>query len=107
LHGKPVVIDDIVLPEALFAGLTEPMLRQRAGTLYSLYQAEFGLNVIRIEERLRAALATPEQATLLQLAPGAPLLEIRRIAFSYNNQPVEWRISHIDTRQYEYLANEM
>jgi GntR family transcriptional regulator len=104
IDGEPVLVDDIVLPEALFGGLTEAMLRNRPNTLYDLYQSEFGLNVIGIEERVRAALASEPHARLLGIAPGAPLLEVHRVAFSYNQQPVEWRISRVNTERYEYFA---
>lgn len=104
LHDEPVIVDDITLPEALFPGLTEARLRQRPNTLYNLYQIGFGLNVIRIEERLRATLASAVHAELLGIETGAPLLEVRRVASSYNNQPVEWRVSHINTERYEYQA---
>lgn len=104
LRGEPTVIDEITLPEALFPGLTETQLRDRPNTLYNLYQVSFGLNVIRTDERIRATLASAEQAKLLGVEPGAPLLEIHRIAFSYNDQPVEWRMSYINTERHEYFV---
>ncbi len=57
LNDEPVQVDEITLPEALFAGLSAAQLRNRPSTLYSLYQVAYGLNVIRIEERVRATLA--------------------------------------------------
>jgi len=105
LDGEPALVDDITLPEALFAGLTRARLEQRPSTLYNFYQSEFGLNVIRIEERLRAIVADARHAELLGIAPGTPLLQVRRVAFSYNDQPVEWRISNINTERFEYCAS--
>jgi GntR family transcriptional regulator len=105
LGGLPVIVDELYLPGAMFAGLTEQMLRERPNTLYNLYQTGFGLNVIRIEERLRGGLAGAHHAALLQLAPGAPLLEIHRVAFSFNQQPIEYRVSSVDTVNYEYFAS--
>ncbi len=105
LDGEPALIDEITLPEALFAGLTKARLEQRPSTLYNFYQSEFGLNVIRIEERLRATAADDRHAELLGLEPGAPLLLVRRVAFSYNDQPVEWRLSYINTERFEYCAS--
>lgn len=102
LNDEPVQIDEITLPEALFAGLTEGKLRNRPSTLYSLYQVDFGLNVIRISEQVRATLATAEQARILNIKPNAALLEVHRTAFSYNNQPIECRISYLNTQHYEY-----
>jgi GntR family transcriptional regulator len=104
LNDAPVIVDEITLPEALFDGLTEALLRNRPNTLYNLYQARFGLNVIRIEERLRASTASAPHAGLLGIKTGAPLLEVRRVAYSYNDQPIEWRISYVNTEKYEYLS---
>ncbi len=104
LNGEPALVDEITLPEALFAGLTRARIEQRPSTLYNFYQAEFGLNVIRIEERLRSTLASSKHAELLGVEPGAPLLTVRRVAYSYNDQPVEWRISYVNTERYEYCA---
>jgi GntR family transcriptional regulator len=104
LNNEPVIVDEITLPENLFRGFTEQKLRDRPNTLYNLYQREFGVNVIRIEERLRCGLASDEHARLLQLAAGAPLLEIHRVAFSFNQQAIEWRVSYVNTEKYEYYA---
>jgi GntR family transcriptional regulator len=104
LNGEPLLVDEITVPEALFAGLTAATLRHRPSTLYELYQVEFGLNVIRIEERIRSSQASTGHARLLGVAAAMPLLEIHRIAFSYNNRPVERRISYVNTQNYEYLT---
>jgi GntR family transcriptional regulator len=104
LDDAPVIVDEITLPEALFDGLTEALIRNRPNTLYNLYQAHFSLNVIRIEERLRASTASALHARLLGIKTGASLLEVRRVAYSYNDQPIEWRISFINTEKHEYLA---
>lgn len=104
LNDEPVIVDEITLPEALFTGLTEAQLRKRPNTLYNLYQVAYGLNVIRTEERARASAASAAHAKLLGIKTGTPLLEVRRVAYSYNNQPVEWRISRINTERYEYAA---
>lgn len=106
LDDDIVMLDEITLPEALFAGLTEADLRDRPTTLYNLYQDVFGLNVIRTDERLRAGLAEGESASLLGVPSGTPVIELRRIAFSYHDQPVEWRISRLNTEKYEYLVSE-
>jgi len=104
LQEQPVIVDDIVLPEPLFASLTEERIRNRANTLYNLYQTDFGISIIRTEERLRAGTASEKHAALLGIKPGAPILEVRRIALSYEDMPVEWRISYINTEKHEYVA---
>ena len=105
-NDEPTLLDDITLPEALFAGMTEAQLQARPNTLYDFYQRSFGLNVIRIEERLRAAAAGRTHAGPLCIPMGAPLLQIHRLAFSYNDQVIEYRVSHVNTARYEYFRNE-
>jgi GntR family transcriptional regulator len=105
LGGKPVVYDSIVVPANLFRGLTENVYRTREGTIYGLYQARFGINVIRISERLSAETAPQAVAKVLDLATPTPALVIRRIAYTYNDTPVELRVSWVDTREHEYLSD--
>ena len=102
LGGRPAIVDDITLPAALFPGLTEKTFRARDNTIYHLYQSRYGINVLRTDERLRAVVATREVAELLQVAPGAPLLEIRRVALTFRDRPVELRISRVDTTRHDY-----
>jgi GntR family transcriptional regulator len=102
LGGNPVIVDDITLPVALFPGLTERVFAARDNTIYHLYQSRFGINVLRTDERLRAVLATGDTATLLGVASGSPLLEIRRIALTFRDRPVELRVSRVNTAAHAY-----
>jgi GntR family transcriptional regulator len=105
LAGRPVLLDDITLQAARFPGLDESAFRDREGTIYGLYQASYGINVIRISERLSAAAATVQQAAALGLRAGAPALIIRRVAYTYDDTPVEYRVSCVDTRHHDYLSD--
>lgn len=104
LAGNPIMIDDITLAAARFAGLTERQFRGRPSTIYNLYQESFGISVVRTRERLRATPADPDIAALLELGRGAPLLQIRRVAYAYQDEPVEYRVSHVNTAHHEYYA---
>lgn len=106
LHEDKVMVDTIALPEALFSGLSKDQLRKRPSTLYSFYQEMFGINVIGTAERLRVTTADSEHAAWLGLAEGAPLLNVRRVAYSYNQLPIEWRVSRVNTQNYEYIGQE-
>lgn len=103
LQGRPVQLDQITVPQALFPGLDEQTLRSRERTIYALYQSKFGINVIRAEERLRARLCDADTAAALQVKTGDPVLEIQRIAYTFNNVPVETRVSRVNTARHEYL----
>ncbi len=102
LGGSPVIVDDITLPAELFRGLTEKIFVARENTIYHLYQSRYGINVLGTDERLRAALATGEVAALLGVAPGSPLLEVRRVALTFRDRPVELRLSRVNTARHDY-----
>ncbi len=102
LDGRPAILDDITIPAQLFPGLTEKIFLARNNTIYHLYQSRYGINVLRTDERLRAVLASRETAALLRVAPGAPLLEIRRVALTFRDRPVELRLSRVDTSRHDY-----
>ena len=102
LEGRARIVDDIALPAALFPGLTEKIFLARDNTIYHLYQSRYGINVLRTDERLRAVLATTEDARLLAVQAGEPLLEIRRVALTFRDRPVELRVSRVDTSAHAY-----
>lgn len=102
LAGRPTIVDDITLPAALFPGLTEKIFLARDNTIYQLFQSRYGINVLRTDERLRAVLAEGEVAGLLDVQAGSPLLEIRRVALTFRDRPVELRLSRVNTAEHAY-----
>ncbi|HSM20881.1 MAG TPA: GntR family transcriptional regulator [Rubrivivax sp.] len=100
--AQPVVLDDIWLPATLFEGLTAERLSQYRGPRYALFETEFGVRMIRAEEKIRALAAGPEEAAALGLRPGAPLLLVDRLSFTYGDRPVEWRRGLYNTAAHHY-----
>jgi GntR family transcriptional regulator len=99
---RPVVLDDLWLPGTLFKGLTAERLAAWRGPLYRLVEAEFSVQTIRAEEKIRAVAAGPEEAALLELPPGAPLLSVERLTFTYGDRPVELRRGLYHTAAHHY-----
>jgi GntR family transcriptional regulator len=99
-NGTPFIRETITLPEALFPGLVDRP--EVANTLYDLFQKEYGILVMRTDDRLSAIAADAEMATALAIPPGTPLLRIARTAFALDDTPVEWRVSlcHLDRAHY-------
>jgi len=104
LDGVPVIVDDIALPALRFAGLTERQFGERRSTIYNLYQEAFGISVVKTRERVRATPAADASAALLAVTPATPLLQIRRVALTYRDAPVEHRVSLVNTERHEYWA---
>ena len=99
---RAVILDDITLPAELFPGLSEKIFTARDNTIYHLYQSRYGINVLRTDERLRAVIAGADAAQHLRVHPGAPLLEIRRVALTFRDRPVELRLSRVNTAHHDY-----
>ena len=100
--GVPTVVDDIFLPGALFKGLTADLLNGYSGPLYGFLETEFGISMVRAEEKLRAVSADQEISTLLAIPKDTPMLKVDRISFTYADRPVELRVGHYVTDRYHY-----
>jgi GntR family transcriptional regulator len=105
-NGQPVVLDEIWLPATLFKGLTAERLAQYAGPMYGLFETEFGVRMIRAEEKIRAVAADEATAQLLQVPPGTPLLSVERLSHTYGDKPVELRRGLYNTSAH-YYRNEL
>lgn len=74
--GVPVSLDDCWVP----AGLLPPEA-DWTGSLYAMLRAA-GAGITRAEQTVQASGAAPEDAQLLGIAPGAPVLVFHRRSFS-------------------------
>jgi GntR family transcriptional regulator len=104
LDGRPVVHDRISVSAALFRGLTEKRYRERPSTIYRLYQSDFGISILRTRERVRAVPATNEIARVLGIGVGVPVLEVHRVALTFGDRPIEYRVSTIHTAAHDYVS---
>ena len=100
--GVPTILEDIWLPGQAFKGLTASQLADYQGPTYAMFEMDFGVRMVRAEEKIRAVLPDKEQAQLLSVTPAIPLLSVERIAFTYNDVPMELRrgLYRTDTHHY-------
>jgi GntR family transcriptional regulator len=89
--GTPTILEDLWLPGTPFKGLTVERLADYDGPMYGLFETEFGVRMVRAEEKIRAVLPDSEQSKLLQTTAQTPLLSVERIAYTYNDIPMEMR----------------
>jgi GntR family transcriptional regulator len=101
--SEPVVLDEITLPAARFRGLTKAKAEAYRGSMYSFFETQFGVRMLKAQERLRAIAADVTSAALLGLAPGEPLLAVDRVTFTFGDRPVEWRRGLCSTKHHHYL----
>lgn len=105
--GIPVILEDIWLPAAPFKGLTAERLANYQGPMYALFETEFSVRMVRAEEKIRAIAASEVHAALLQIPVGTPLLSVERIAYTYQDEPMELRRGYYrtDTHYYHNVIN--
>lgn len=109
-HAKAVLkIDDhavatmeLILPCALFPRLKKSDLEHTDENLYAVYQSRFGITVLRMEEHVSACSADRKTAKILDVPPNHPLLLVERLAYSFNNRPVEVRRRMYEGHQHYY-----
>jgi len=102
-QGVPTILEDLWLPAAPFKGLTAERLDTYRGPMYALFETEFGVRMVRAEEKIRALAATAPATEILSVPAGAPLLSVERIAYTYNDLPIELRrgLYRTDTHYYQ------
>jgi len=87
----PTILEDIWLAGNSFKGLNLERLAQSKAPMYAMFESEFGVNMVRASEKIRAVNPSKEQAALLQINVNEPLLSVERIAYTYNDTPIEVR----------------
>ncbi|WP_302409269.1 GntR family transcriptional regulator [Comamonas kerstersii] len=100
--GTPTILEDIWLPGHAFKGLTAEQMVTYQGPTYAMFETDFGVRMVRADEKLRAVLPDESQAQLLDVTTQTPLLSVERIAYTYNDIPMELRrgIYRTDTHHY-------
>ena len=100
--GKPIVFEEIWLPEVRFKGLTLESLNAWAGPMYAFYEGQYATHMVRAEEKIKAVLANQALAQYLEVSVGLALLSVERVAFTYGNKPVEIRHARYNTSDQHY-----
>jgi GntR family transcriptional regulator len=102
-EGEPVVLDDITLPAVLFRGLTRARYEAYRGSMYGFFESQFGVRMLKAQERLSAIAADAASAAILGVAEGLPLLAVDRVTLTYGDCPVEVRRGLCATRAHHYV----
>lgn len=90
-NDLPLMYEDLYLPGKIFAGLERMDISREL--LYPIYDSKFNTPIIWADEFLEPRLATPEVAEHLGISPGEPVIFLERIAYSFEDRPVEFRSS--------------
>ena len=100
--GVPTILEDLWLPGNAFKGLNAEQMAGYHGPTYAMFELEFGVRMVRAEEKIRAIAAGPALGALLKVQQQSPLLSVERVAYTYNDVPMELRrgLYRTDTHHY-------
>lgn len=85
--GSPMSLERAVLPAERVPGLPELAL---GGSLYELLDREFGIRPAEAIEHIEVVLAREDEAAILDIEPGSPLLLINRTTVDTQGRPFEY-----------------
>lgn len=100
--GEPMSIDVSYLPARRFPGLRRNL--QKNASLYQTLTSAYGIELAEAEETIETALAGPEDARLLGVDVGLPLLLVSRHSFDASGSPVEWARSWYRGDRYKIVT---
>jgi GntR family transcriptional regulator len=83
----PISLERVRLPAETFPGLLEQPL---GGSIYELLEGRYGIRPADVVEHLEVVGATADEASLLGVAPGTPLLAITRTSSTSAGVPFEF-----------------
>jgi GntR family transcriptional regulator len=84
--GEPISLERSRFPGAAFPGLLECPL---GDSLYDVLRERYDSAPARAVERVEAVLASEHEAATLDVASGAPLLWVERLAYDASGRPIE------------------
>jgi GntR family transcriptional regulator len=82
--GRPIVLEQSLFPAAMFPGLLQCRLD---GSLYELLETRYGQRPHRARESLEPVTAGVREAEALEVAEGAPLMLVERVAYDRAGLP--------------------
>jgi GntR family transcriptional regulator len=84
---RPLALEHSWFPAALFPGL---LARPLTGSLYALLRKEYDHDPRAADEFVAPVVAGGAEATLLDVDPGTPLLQVERITSTGSGLPIEY-----------------
>ncbi len=100
--GEPMSIDVSYLSARRFPGLRRNL--QKNSSLYETLATAYGVELAEAEETIETVLAGPEDARLLGVDVGLPLLLVIRHSFDPSGSPVEWAQSWYRGDRYKIVT---
>jgi GntR family transcriptional regulator len=99
----PVLLERSWWPADLLPGLDNEEVHI-PDLMYAMVSERFGIMVVRSEETLTAGAADEDTARQLEIAPGTPVVVLKRVTYSTANRIIEFRITKGRADKFSYKA---
>lgn len=101
-----VTYDELWLHPQDFQKLTaENLMNHEERMLYAFYQRVCGVTITRCEGSAKAVLMPEDLCTRFNLKQPLPVIEVRRVAFTLGDRPVEYRRQLSITERHHFRLN--
>jgi GntR family transcriptional regulator len=91
VDGEPVAVVTSYLRAAVFPEIDKQNLENQS--LYQIFEQVYERRLHWAEELIGAAIANPEEAHVLQTAPGSAVLLIKETTYDIHELPIEYSVS--------------
>jgi GntR family transcriptional regulator len=86
--GEPMAIERVVLSVVAFPGLADEDFETQS--LHEVLERRYGVRFAVARGSLRAVASSPQEARLLGISPGAPLIVAEQVAYNDHDAPIEY-----------------
>ncbi len=101
VQNTPIVIETTYHPYTRFPDLLHMDLTD--GSTYAILEQRYGVHPAQSRDRFVAEAASKEDAALLEIEPGAPVMRYKRTARDQSGQIMEFTISIYRADQYQFV----
>jgi len=101
VQNIPIVIETTYHPYTRFPDLLHIDLTDRS--IYAILEQEYAVHPAQARDRFVAEAATKEDAALLEIEPGAPVMRYKRTARDQSGQIMEFTVSIYRADQYQFV----
>ena len=91
INGQPFSLESSYLPQALVQGLAAADLVD--GSLYQMLRERYGIAIGSADQTINLSHAAPDEAALLELEAGSPVLLLRAVVTDTSGRPIEYLVS--------------
>ncbi len=96
------IYEEVYLPCAIFPDLDVIPIREIGPLFYPFYAERYDVHISRLQETLSIIKEHEDASKILLIQQAEPIIAIERVAYSYDNHPLEWRCSYGLAKEFRY-----